>query len=96
MVIKGGGSLVNRGKAGVFGQKALLLPLPTQNRGEGGALGAGVDPGALGNGGGRGRGQKREGTEGVRLPLLHRLGWSVEGGPRGPASAVLGGSWRRH
>ena len=70
---KGGGSLVNRGKAGVFGQKALLLPLPTQNRGEGGALGAGVDPGALGDGGGRGRGQKREETEGVRLPSY--LGW---------------------
>ena len=92
---KGRDFLVIRGKVGGFGQKALLFPLPTQNRGEGGALGAGVDPGALGDGGGRGRGQKREGTEGVRLPLLPRLGWSVEGGPRGPAAAVLGGSWRR-
>ena len=55
-VIKGGGSLVNRGKVGVFGQKALLLPLPMQNRGEGGALGAGVV--AAGDEGKRDRGLK--------------------------------------
>ena len=73
MVIKGGGSLVNRGKAGVFGQKALLLPLPTQNRGEGGALGAGVDPGALGMVAAGDEGKRERGLRGFDSPSY--LGW---------------------
>ena len=72
-VIKGGGSLVNRGKAGVFGQKALLFPLPTQNRGEGGALGAGVDPGALGMVAAGDEGKRERGLRGFDSPSY--LGW---------------------
>ena len=38
---KGWGSLVNRGKVGGFGAKALLLPLPHAEQRRGGVLGAG-------------------------------------------------------
>ena len=64
-VIKGGGSLVNRGKAGVFGQKALLLPLPTQNRGEGGTLWGMVVAGD--------EGKRERGLRGFDSPSY--LGW---------------------
>ena len=69
----------------------LFLP-STQNRGGALACRRRPDSGALGDGGGREEKGKREGTEKVRSPSYLGLGWSVEGGPRGPAAVVLGGS----
>ena len=76
---------------GSFWQNCHLLPLPKQNRGEGGGARHRRQSGALRDGGGRGWGQEREGTEGVRFPLLPRAG--VEQG--GLATRISGGSARR-
>src|SRR6185503_2060463 len=80
---------------GSFWQNCHLLPLPTQNRGEGGGARRRHQCGALRDGGGRGWGQDGEGIEGVRFPLLPRAGVEQGGRFTGGRHGSEASLWRR-
>ena len=93
MGYKGRGSLVNRGKVGGFGQKPLLLPLPTLgNRGGEGATPAAPEAGGLGSMALREEGEKREEEVGVLFPYLAQAGVEQGGGATGAGGGGHDGS----
>ena len=75
-----------------MGNFALPLPPADRKTGEGRRMAAALGRRPWGLGGGRGWGKRGREARGFHSPSQLGPGWSVEGWPRGPAAAALGGS----